>query len=413
MRSISVWGGCLGVALLLFTLQTSMFAVSAQTPAAGTPDLASDRELKSFQFFPADGVWGDYFNLTIEPGTTQTSKVLLANTGSVVNDLKTYAVDAFTKEGGGFAAADYGTPPNEVTSWLDYPEESFSLDVGQGVELTFTVTVPEGTAPGQYITAIAAATDTVGIEGTDSLSQITRFVIPVMITVPGETVAGFEVGQISVASESDVMVIRIGLQNTGDIRVRPQGTVDLMDANGVLLTSFPIAMESIYAHDNTTLTLGVGGAIPPGSYQVRVALKDPDTGIEASTLAESLDFQGSGGLAINTPFAIGSASLAPAPAADNVQFANVEAVIANGGDPVANAQLSLVASLDGTEVERFPISQSLSLPTGDTPIATRYIPATGWTTGTWTFELLLETVEPSGAAVVVSRQAIEGSIVIP
>ena len=105
--------------------------------------------------------------------------------------------------------------------------------------------------------------------------------------------------------------------------------------------------------------------------------------------------------------------MTPSPSADDVQFATVDAVISNNGEPVANAQLSLIASVNGEEVERFPISQSLSLPTGETPITTRYIPATGWTSGEWTFELLLETVDPSGAAVVVGRQAIEGSITIP
>jgi hypothetical protein len=112
-------------------------------------------------------------------------------------------------------------------------------------------------------------------------------------------------------------------------------------------------------------------------------------------------------------FVITQATVEPAPSADDVQFATVEAVISNAGEPVANAQLSLIARVNGEEIERFPISQSLSLPSGETTISTRYIPATGWTSGTWTFELLLETVEPGGAAVVVGRQMIEGSITIP
>ena len=110
---------------------------------------------------------------------------------------------------------------------------------------------------------------------------------------------------------------------------------------------------------------------------------------------------------------ITSATATPKPAADDVQFVQVEATIQNSGDPVANAQLSLVASKDGAEVERFPISQSLSLPTGDTPISTRYLPADGWTTGTWTFELLLESVDPSGAAIVLGRLPVDGTVTIP
>ena len=98
---------------------------------------------------------------------------------------------------------------------------------------------------------------------------------------------------------------------------------------------------------------------------------------------------------------------------DQVQFATIEAILTNTGEAVGNAQLSLIASVDGAEVERFPINQSLSLPTGDTAITTRYIPVTGWTSGTWTFDLVLETVDASGVAVVVARAAIPDSIAIP
>jgi hypothetical protein len=114
-----------------------------------------------------------------------------------------------------------------------------------------------------------------------------------------------------------------------------------------------------------------------------------------------------------TPLTIASGSVTPAPDADNVHFANVEAVIRNSGEPVTNAQLSLIARVDGEEVERFTISQSLALASGDTPISTRYIPAAGWTSGDWTFELLLETIDSSGGAIVVSRLSLEETITIP
>jgi hypothetical protein len=91
----------------------------------------------------------------------------------------------------------------------------------------------------------------------------------------------------------------------------------------------------------------------------------------------------------------------------------VDTTVLNNGDPSTGVQLSLIAFLDGEEVERFPINQSLSLPTGETPITTRYIPATGFTTGEWTFELLLETVTPGGAAVVAARIEIETTIEVP
>ncbi len=301
----------------------------------------------------------------------------------------------------------------EAATWLAYDERTLTLDPGEGAEITFTVTVPEGTGNGQYIAAVAAEpAEASDVQGTGAFEQKTRYIVPVFITVPGETETGFEIGEMTLYADDDAVLVDIGIQNTGNIRVQPQGTVDIIDGTGALVLSLPVQMEWIYAHESTVLTLAAAGALPQNTYRIRVSVSDPDTGVVAAAESGDIPFT-SEATPISTTFTIASASVAPAPTADDVQFANVEAVIANGGDPVANAQLSLIASVDGAEVERFPISQSLSLPTGDTPVTTRYIPATGWTSGEWTFELLLETVEPSGAAVVVGRQPIDATITVP
>jgi hypothetical protein len=393
---------------LSWMMQDARGQEASPTPVFEPPDV-----IKAFEFYPAESGLGSFFAPTIEAGSTARLTALIANTGEVVQYLRTYTNNAFTADGGGFGAAEYGTPPNDVTSWLNYPEETFTIEPGQGIERTFSIKVPEGTAPGQYITAVAAEdADVSAVEGSENFTQRLRYVVPVFITVPGETTAGFTVGDITLTVESDVILVQIGLENTGDVRVRPEGTVDLLDHDGNLIVSFPVTMESIYAHEATTLTLGAAGVIPSGTYQVQVNLTDPDTGETAAAEASGLVAETAA-----TPepvlISIASASATPLPDADNVQFVSVEAVISNNDEPIANAQLTLVASRDGEEIERFPISQSLALPTGETPISTRYLPLEGWSSGTWTFELLLETVDPTGASVVLGRMPIEGTVEIP
>jgi len=275
------------------------------------------------------------------------------------------------------------------------------------------VTVPDGLAPGQYITAVAGEhAEASPVEGSGTFTQKLRYVIPVFITVPGATTADFEVGEILVSTDSGAAVIAINLQNTGDVRVRPEGTISLVDLEGNLVVSIPVNMESIYAHDETVLTVGTTEALPPGDYTVKVDLSDEETKVTASGESDQtrIDLAAT---PVPVTISISAASVEPGPDAGNVQFAVVEATISNSGEPMTNAQLSLLAFKDGEEIERFPISQSLSLQQGDTPITTRYIPLEGWSPGEWTFELLLETVEDNGAAVVVASQPIEGSIVIP
>ncbi|MGN6484105.1 MAG: hypothetical protein ACTHMX_06855 [Thermomicrobiales bacterium] len=171
-------------------------------------------------------------------------------------------------------------------------------------------------------------------------------------------------------------------------------------------------MQSVYAHDQTTLTIGAPGNFPAGKYSVTVSLKDEETGTTAKGGVKDVQLAGTGTEAVQSPVTLGQSTIEPGPSKDNVQFVTVNTVVSNSGDPIANGQLSLIAKKDGKEVERFPISQSLSVPTGDTPVSTRYIPAEGFTTGTWTFELLLETTD-GGAALVLAQQPIDGQVVIP
>jgi hypothetical protein len=300
-----------------------------------------------------------------------------------------------------------------VTSWLNLEEQTLDLDPGQDVEYTFDVSVPANTAPGQYITAVAGEqAEASEVQGTENFTQKLRYVVPVFITVPGQTTAGFEVGDITATTDSGATVIAIELNNTGDVRVRPQGDIRLVDADGKPAVSIPVEMESIYAHDGTTLTVGTTQAMPPGDYTIEVDLSDKETKTKASGTSDPVHIDRAA-TPVPQTITISSAAIEPGPAADNVQFAVVDATISNSGEPVTNAQLSLLVSKDGDEVERFPISQSLALPGGDTDVNTRYIPLEGWSKGEWTFELLLETVESNGAAIVVASQPIEGSINVP
>ena len=382
--------------------------------AASTPTVDPNAPVKAFEFYPSKTGLGSIFEATIKPGKSAKMVGTIGNTGNVDQEIRMYALNAFTKDGGGFGMAPYGEPPNEVTSWVDLPEETYTIKPGTGIERTFEVNVPKGTAPGQYITAVTAEeANSTEVEGSNMFTQRLRYVVPVFITVPGDMTTSFEVGPITLTNELDITTIQVVLNNTGDIRVRPEGSVNVLDADGKLVIAFPVKMESIYARESTTLTVGAAGAsqlLEPTKVQVNLA--DPDTG-ETASGEQSGFVVDTSATPVPVLISITSATATPKPAADNVQFVQVEATIQNSGDPVANAQLSLVASKDGAEVERFPISQSLSLPTGDTPISTRYLPADGWTTGTWTFELLLESVDPSGAAVVLGRLPVDGTVTIP
>lgn len=399
---------------LLAVLMMVFGSLASGTPLAlaqeGTPELPEDSFTRTFVFHPADTGILTAFYTAVEPGDAVDLAVLIGNTGTVEQDILVYPVNVFTGVGGGMVPADYGEDPSPVTQWVEFTEETVTITPGHGVERTFTVRVPEDTPPGEYIAAVAAQhAEAYEVEGVESFRQRSRYVTPIFITVPGEMSAEFSFGEPALNIVEDVLSIRVPVHNTGDTHVRPAGVFTLRDQGGNIIATAPVTMQTVFARESTTLTLGVPGGLPVGQYQIEGTFSDADTG--ASAAIERATFEAT---VAATPeparFRIGSTSVVAAPAADNVQFVTLEADIVNSGEPANGVQLSLIAFLNGEEVERFPINQSLSLPTGETPITTRYIPATGFTEGEWSFELVLETVTPNGAAVVVARTMIEETI---
>lgn len=413
-KRFCIW--LLAATIMVGLMPASILAQDTEsTPSAGasTPSPGQDGLERAFEFFPAETGWGTTFDVTIEPGSSVDLTVLLANVGLITQDLRTYSVNAFTAEGGGLGVAELGIEPNRVTSWVDYPEEVFTIEPGTGVERTFKVTVPEDTPPGEYVTALVGAhAEAQQVEGSANFAQILRYATPIFITVPGKSATNYGINNIEISMEEEIVLVDFHLDNSGDMNVFLAGVVDILDGADQVVASIPVSIPPIYARDSTPLRFGAPLTIPGGTYRARVSLEDSRSGLQQEAVSKETALDPLATPVVPTVLIL-SATVDPEPDAANIQFATIEATISNSGDPITNGQLSLIASVNGEEVERYPVSQSLSLPNGDTPITTRYIPATGWTAGTWTFELLLENVEPGGGSVVVGRYPIQDSISIP
>jgi len=383
----------------------------ASTPVPATPTV--DANLLAFAMYPADKQLGDYFIPTIKAGKSATLHVNLTNTGNVAFNARTLAINAGTAVNGGFHVADPGTKPEGVTTWLDYPEATYPLEPGKGIQAPLVINVPKGTAPGQYITALVMETADARTVSGGSFKQVIRQALPVFITVPGAISAKFDVSDIVLTKLDSAIELTFGVNNSGNILVKPQGTVAVVDAQGATVLTAPVLMNSVYARDKTTLTVGLP-ALVSGTYTVNVDLHDEATGATASIANASVTFNSDATPVPPPPISIATATAAPHPSLKKIQFLQVDAKITNTGAPIANARLTLHVTRNDKVVEDYSLSSSLALPTGDTAIQSRYIPAAGWKSGTWAFTLTLETVDPAtGVNVVVGSTDLGGPIVVP
>jgi hypothetical protein len=402
------------VITLLVTLN-SIYSVRTVNATQGTPESALETS-SSFVFHPSESGFGSFFDETIESGTSAELEVLVGNTGSVDQQLRVYPVDAFTAPGGGFATANVDDDiVNAPTGWISFPNEIIKLSPQEGKTITFSVSVPEDTPPGEYIAALAAEqADEQSVAGSDVFTQRLRFIIPIMITVPGNGSVSFDVGEATLRLDRGFSIFTLELRNTGDLRVRPEGTIDLIRENGELAATLPVAMSSVYARETTELNVAIEGYIDGGPFTARAELVDGQSGIEVTREFAEINYSDDEvAESVASPIQIIESDAQANPSDENVQFVTIRTTIGNSDAPVSNAQLSLLVSKDGEEIEKFAISQSLALPQGETEIEARYIPIDGFSSGTWTFEILLETVSPSGTSVVVATQPIETEVVVP
>ena len=90
----------------------------------------------------------------------------------------------------------------------------------------------------------------------------------------------------------------------------------------------------------------------------------------------------------------------------------LNAEIANNAEPIEGARVTIVTYKDGEEVDRYPILQAVKLETGITPVEVRYSLPGGFTQGTYTFEVTIETGDAGTQSVLVT-QPIDYEIVVP
>ncbi|HEU0163980.1 MAG TPA: DUF916 domain-containing protein [Thermomicrobiales bacterium] len=401
-----------GLLLLSFVLWgSSSITVHAQT---ATPKGAAPVKPIEFSLNPKGESDGSFFDVEAKAGETKDLTVSFANLYDQPLTLRSYVADAYTVVNGGFGVRDEGVVAKAPTTWMTYPAATYTLKPKEGKEIGFSVSVPRDAKPGSYISALVLRTAApIPIEGTEMFDQIIQKALAVVIRVPGAETPSFSIGSATYASNQAGTTVSVDITNTGNVFLKPTGTFAVVDGSGRQVLTAPVAMGSVYTGDTTQLQFTFAQPLAPGTYTIELSLKDGTTIASAGT--EPLAFTvAAAATATASPVQVTDLAVAPGPDATSPIFATITGTIVNTGDPVPNARLTVHVRKDGKLVEDFQLIPSLSLAQGDTPINQRYIPATGFTKGTWTFDLTLESVETSNqAATVILDQAVPGSIIIP
>ena len=245
---------------------------------------------------------GPYFDLTVNPGETSELTIALGNHGAAAIAARTYAADVYTIINGGFGAGLRDATTGGTTAWLDYPTEVLTLQSGLATLRTFSVSVPDGTPAGEYVTSVVLENDApIKGSGGVALDQVVRQAVAVAVRVPGPLRGGLSIGVASHKVAAERSVVAVEVSNTGDRRLTPSATIVLHDESGTRVSEATVAMDSFYARTTTKVEITLETALQPGRYTVDLTLHDDERDGHAATTGLALTIAAPVAAAVSAP----------------------------------------------------------------------------------------------------------------
>lgn len=271
------------VVVLAVLLATLLSPVPGHTQT--TPDAPVGASVVDFKFGlvpgadPATTAKG-YFVYTLKEGDEAAGMVRVKNPGSEPVTVKLAPVDGITAQTGGSAFTAPDTPPTHVGAWVHLKQPSVTVAPGDGALVPFTITLPSGTAPGQYLAGISAyihatpqvVADIGAKQVGASITLQTRYVIGIEVDVPGDWEPSLQITNAHALEQPSGTRLGIDLRNDGDTLLEPEGTVTLTDATGKTLLLAPIKLGTIVTGTDVTYPVAWPGVPLAGDYGVAVEL---------------------------------------------------------------------------------------------------------------------------------------------
>lgn len=403
----------LSIRLVFVVCLCSLFLPMAAFARQSTPESNPNRQGLIFSVVPSDEWPHGFVELELKPGESSSFSARINTEGTDHASLVAFVGNAVNPVNGGFAVADRETERTGAATWFSLDRESFELDPGAEESISVSVTVPENTPPGQYITGLIVQTaEPLGSDQPQEgfgLLPIIRSAMAIQITVPGTVTPGFELGAPTMTIQNGVPVVSAPITNTGNVLVKPAGTLTIASPDGTVLVTSPVEMGSVYMGNITSVQVALPNQFVPGDYLVSIQLTDAASGIGAEQDAVPVTMAAAEATPVS--FSIG---VTVKPDGDPVRFADVTVLMSNGGDAIPTATVKLHVFRDGSEVEVYPLSTNQAIPAGDSTISQRYIPTDDWQTGTYTFGVEIVVVDAqTGTETALGTVQSNDTIIVP
>ncbi|MFC6083454.1 WxL protein peptidoglycan domain-containing protein [Sphaerisporangium aureirubrum] len=105
------------------------------------------------------------YSYTLDPGGQLKDALVVVNNGTTPLTLAVYAADGFTAEGGTLDLVARDAKSTRVGAWVRTDRPDVTVPPGESAEVPFTLTLPAGAAPGEYMGGIVTSPKQAGEPG--------------------------------------------------------------------------------------------------------------------------------------------------------------------------------------------------------------------------------------------------------
>jgi WxL interacting protein linking bacterial and host surfaces len=251
---------------LLALVVTPLASAAAKAPAFGLRALGN----------PKLG----YFVYSLSPGAVHQGGVIISNSGTATGTVKLFAADATT---GNTTGTVYLTDrkAKHAGAWISLAKTTLTLKPGQHRTVPFTVRVPASTKPGQWVGGVVAETSHQVSQPKSKNKASVRIkirdltIVAVQVNVPGPPVLGFTIGGVTTGGQRGFQQIVTHIANTGNVLVKPTGTVTVLNKQGAKLQVLTFKMDTFLPQTAIDYPLLLKKALAPGDYSANVRLAIP------------------------------------------------------------------------------------------------------------------------------------------
>jgi len=229
-----------------------------------------------------------YFQYTIAPGASTSGAFTVSNLTTTPTSYLVYVSDATTSPVSGVAYGQLETHPAGVPSWVQLSTGLLHLASKGASTVHFSVTVPKGTASGDYVVGLVAQTQTPTkiVKATTSsktsatLITTTRVIVAAVVRVPGPIKPEASFGQPSIRIQQHRrQVLVIPIHDTGNVLMKPYLAGKLLScSSGKTVLNLDRQLDTFVPHTSIDYPWYLNNqVIPAGCYRANLTLANSGT----------------------------------------------------------------------------------------------------------------------------------------